>query len=458
LTLATRHIDLRHHLSNGFSINPPEITHMITLPQSVLRDCHAVFRRVLPRSSAVKAAASFRLAGGPDGTRLQLLQPDVGVEYLDPDSSEKVALTLPLDVLSDCQGGSSGMVHFQPLENGSILVRWEHAGAPHHREYSPRESTPNSFPAWPGRGGANEPSLVDALDQAMLTAGDSSPRLALNSIQLRGTQGDIVGTDGRQLLLQGGFRFPWKGSLLVPRTPVFAAKELCTKDPVHVAQSEAHLLFRTGCWTIALRIDESARFPNVDSVIPKIDPDATHWSIGEEEAAVLTAHLPYLPAADEDCAPVTIDLARQVAIRARGEKEERCSEVTLPDSRVAGEPTRIATHRHYLQRALKLGFRSFQITDPAKPILCQEGKSLYVWVPLDPKGALAPQPHGLRVTLPSPQKNGGTTTARSKSAVQTGTIPDVAVAKAPGGIGTFLQGARGLWCLVRKHHQQDQSR
>jgi hypothetical protein len=432
---------------------------MITLPSSVLRDCHAVFRRVLPKSTAAKASASFRLAGGPDGTRLQLLQPDVGVEYLDPDSSEKVALTLPLDVLSDCQGGGSGMVQFEPLKNGSVQVRWEHAGAPHQREYSQRELTSNSFPAWPKRGSANEPSLIEALDHAMQSAGDSSPRLALNSIRLRGTQGDIVGTDGRQLLLLGGFRFPRKEALLVPRTPVFAAKELRTKEPVHVAQSEAHILFRTGCWTIALRIDSVARFPNVEGVIPKIDSHATQWSIGEEEAAALAAHLPCLPAADEDGAPVTVELARPAAIRACGEKEVRSTEVALPDSRVTGKATRIATDRHYLQRALKLGFRSFQITDPAKPILCQEGKNLYVWVPLDPKGALAPQPHGSRVNLPSPQKNGSTTVAaKSRDAVPAGAVPPIAAATAPRGLGTFLQGARGLWSLVRKHHQQDQAR
>ena len=387
-----------------------------------------------------------------------MMQPDICVEYHHSASSKKAALTLPLEALADCEGAGSSMVQFEPLENKSIAVRWERAGTPHQREYSQRESISDSFPAWPKRASANDSSLLEAMEQATQTAGDSSPRLALNSIQLRGTQGDIAATDGRQLLVQGGFRFPWKDAVLVPRSPIFAAKELNTKEAVHVAQSEAHVLFRTGNWTIALRIDTAARFPNIESVIPKQDPRATQWSIGEEEANSLAGHLPYLPAADEQFSPITVDLAKPVAVRACKEGEKSSTEVALPESRVTGKATRIAIDRRYLQRALKLGFRSFQISDPTKPILCQEAQRLYVWVPLDPKGALAPQPQGLRVGLPSPQTNGHKrAAAKPKVAVPAQTIRDVAADRSPRGFGRFLEGAYSLWRLVHKHHQ-DQAR
>lgn len=211
---------------------------MLTLPQAVLRDCYGVFRRVLTKSSAARTLASVHLVSSRDGTRLWLTQPDVSIEYHHPTPTKATSMTLPLNALAECEGNGKGTVQLQVRNNGHVEVRWEHAGIPQVRDYSQRDSPIKSFPAWPKRDSANNPSLLKALEEAMQIPSGDSGRLALNCIQLRGDKGDVVATDGRQLLIQGGFQFPWKEALLLPRTPMFTARELPQGEVVRVAKSE----------------------------------------------------------------------------------------------------------------------------------------------------------------------------------------------------------------------------
>lgn len=47
----------------------------------------------------------------------------------------------------------------------------------------------------------------------------------------------MVATDGRQILIQGGFGLPWEGDLLVRATPLFASKGLPRDRPVRVGRT-----------------------------------------------------------------------------------------------------------------------------------------------------------------------------------------------------------------------------
>lgn len=346
---------------------------MILIPQSVLNDCHSVFRRAGPRSSIARSSVNIHVWGGRDGIRLGLVQADVSVQYHHPPPSDSFSFMLPLAALADCQGRGKGTLEFQPAKAGKIEVRWEQAGTPHRREYASRETPDRPFPIWPSHDSVNDPRLLESLVEAMEIPTGAPALKSMQCLQLRGKQGDVVATDGRQLLILGGFQFPWKDSVLVPRTTVFAAKEIARGEVVRVAQSKTHVFIRIGGWTVALAIETAVRFPNVDQVIPKVDLVTTRWHIGGDEGPALAAMLDRLPAAREEQAPVTLDLAAHVIVRARAEEEKRCTDVVLPGSQREGKPARIATDRQFLQRALRLGFRSFQFTDPEKPVLCREG-------------------------------------------------------------------------------------
>lgn len=151
--------------------------------------------------------------------------------------------------------------------------------------------------------------------------------------------------------------------------------------------------------------------------------------------------------------PVTLDLAAHVVVRARAEDERRFTDLVLPHSRREGKTARIATDRRFLRRALKLGFRTFQFTDPEKPVLCQERNRVYVWMPLTPALALAPQTNALRVMLPA------STDDRSALSAPEPAESFAPVRPAPGGrflrpLDGLVHCTRMLWDLVRKHHKE----
>ena len=61
----------------------------------------------------------------------------------------------------------------------------------------------------------NPPRLLTALHDAMLTTDPDPVRFATDHIQVRGKSGTVVATDGRQMLIQDGFEFPWDDDILL---------------------------------------------------------------------------------------------------------------------------------------------------------------------------------------------------------------------------------------------------
>ena len=108
--------------------------------------------------------------------------------------------------------------------------------------------------------------FLTVLDEACRTAGkEPGGRFALTRIQLRGKRGDVVATDGRQLLVQGGFRLPWSDDVLVPRTSVFSCREFACHEEVLLGRTPTHVAVRCGPWTLLLAIDPNSRFPDVQT-------------------------------------------------------------------------------------------------------------------------------------------------------------------------------------------------
>ena len=66
---------------------------------------------------------------------------------------------------------------------------------------------------------------------------------------MRGKAGEVVATDGRQLLVQSAFRFGWDGDLLIPAAPIFGCKEL----PQQELPEAAARLSRTPAYNAQLR-------------------------------------------------------------------------------------------------------------------------------------------------------------------------------------------------------------
>ncbi|MHB8736462.1 MAG: hypothetical protein ACYC6M_14260, partial [Terriglobales bacterium] len=371
---------------------------MIVMPRHVARFCRAVCKRLLPRGSPRNRPVPIGLLAGPDGLRVRFAHGEAVLEYLHPVPSETARFILPLEALADCEG-SSGDATIRALDANRVEITCTGAKALPPHSYSCAGLSMSDVPAWSGAEISNSVELLAALDRAMQTTARESVRFALQRILLRGRQGEVVATDGKQLLIEGGFRFPWPHDLLLPRVNVFAAPELAGGQSVRVALSAGHALFGTGGWTVALKVIEGERFPPVDTVIPSTRAAATIWRLGAGDSEALVRVLANLPAAAEALAPLTVDLGRTATLRARAEGESRPTEVVLAGSTVTGKAVRLATDRRLLARACALGFTEFRVNNASSPVICRDGSRLFLWMTLDAKGALPPHPFPLRLSL-----------------------------------------------------------
>jgi hypothetical protein len=215
-----------------------------------------------------------------------------------------------------------------------------------------------------------------------------------------------------------------------------------------------------------LALDTQGRYPRPEEVIPAATGSVTQVRWDEADAAFLTRTLPRLPGGSDDNAPLTLDLNGHVAVRARGEGQERVTELVLSHSEAKGPPLCLVTNRLYLTRVAALGFGGFDVLKADVPIVCRDERRIYVWMPLGKEGALAPSADALRIeSIPeepvarvrSPERReptvnlishhgNGHATSRSK-AVST---PDVAApASIGGGFHGLIEEAQALRSLLR---------
>lgn len=211
-------------------------------------------------------------------------------------------------------------------------------------------------------------------------------------MQLQGTGGRVVGTDGKVALLWRGITFPFAEDVLVPALPVFGAKPLSRVTEVTLGRTATHLVVAAGPWAVWLPVDTKAKFPDVAAVVPRHAPATAE--IDESDAVALLPALPGLAGADHELRPVTLEADGFVRVRGRsegGEKAGQSREVPLARSTTSGPAVRAVLDRRVLARALSLGCRTLRLT-PEKPVVFECADCTLVAAQLDP--ALAAPPAG----------------------------------------------------------------
>jgi hypothetical protein len=372
---------------------------MIEFSRSLARQFRAVLRRSLldlePRGSWPLLLCQLC----KDGLVLQACQGDLAVRYQQKAAGELEALAFRSSVLAEFEGRGEEPVTLEQVAVGKGRARWNDRGTPRAIEFE--TVTPNSvpgLPALPGRFAALPPTFLEALAEAGRVTAKEGVRFALTRVQMRGRQGEVVATDGRQMLLQRGFPLPWQDDVLVPRLPVLGSKELPEVDAVGLGRTKTHVVLRVGPWAFFLKIDTAGRYPNVSEAIPRLDAKASRLRIDPEDAAFLLATLPKLPGRAEDNSPVTLDSGPPVAVRARAGDGGPVTEAVLTRSTTSGPTVRLSVNRSFLQRALALGFPEIGIAGADKPLVCRYRDRLYVWMGLGAQGALPPDPRALKLT------------------------------------------------------------
>lgn len=371
---------------------------MIEITQALVRQLRTVYRKTFGAGKNHTSGAWIILQAGKDGLVIRAFRDALAVEYSVSGSFDAETLVLPFEALQEIEGNKALPVSLENVKPQCVQVRWSEAGIPQLREYASKDL--QELPAWPDppeKLSQQDPSFLSTLAEAMKTVASDHIRYALDKIQLCGS-GKVVATDGRHLLVQSGFSFPWKEDLLVQTVNAFGCRELPQDEPVSIGKNAKHVFVQVGAWTILLPIDTESRYPKAEQVIPATNGSVTTWRLETADAEFLLRTLPKLPMADgDDYQSVTVDLDGTAVIRATRETAGPVTEVMLDRSTAVGPARRFVTNRRYLTRAIELGFCEFQVVNNNSPIVCKEPQRTFIWMTLGENGALTAADNAVQI-------------------------------------------------------------
>jgi len=359
------------------------------------------FRTLCRRGGLYK----FKAGGGPlvtfvgaaDGLRIRCQSPEVAIEYRQPGPSDAEAVRLPLDALEVCEGRDEAAVTIEGGSGNKVLLSWNDGGVPRQHEVVKPKPASIVFPEVPTSFVANDAELWRALHDAVATCDESNTRYALACLHLRGHGGRVEATDGRQVLVQSGYRFDWNDDVLVPGSKLLGGNDMDLSNGVGVGRAGEWVGFVVGLCTILLPIQKEARFPKIDQILPNADAAKSQLELSKNDARFLADTLPRLPSDDPAHQPITLDLNGKVLVRCRVIETGRPTEISLPSSKLTGEPVLLNMNRTYLERALKLGFDQVRLYGSNSPALCVDDRRQYLWALLDKDSAIKPSEDVVRL-------------------------------------------------------------
>ncbi len=372
---------------------------MIELTRSLARAFRTVLRRSLMEQGQRHSWPLLLCKAGEGGLAIQSVQGEMALQFHLGGARPPELMAFRAHALAEFEGRTEAPVGLEHVAEGKGRARWDDAGVPRVLDIDTvtTDSVP-AFPEIPTDFTPMPPGFLTVLDEACRTAGkEPGGRFALTRIQLRGKRGDVVATDGRQLLVQAGFRLPWDDDILIPRTSVFSCREFACDEQVLLGRTKTHVAVRCGPWTLLLQIDPNSRFPDAQAVIPRSVSIAARLVLDDRDAALLTSALPKLPGVRDFNAPVTLDLGRRVSLRARAEGSGQVTEIPLVHSAATGPPMLLHIDRRLLHRAVALGFRELEAVDAETPVVFRQQRRTFLWVPLDKKNAIPPGADVIRV-------------------------------------------------------------
>jgi hypothetical protein len=291
-------------------------------------------RGIAPAVVLVQTRDALTLSATTGETALSLR-----VSASDSAPKRSARLSIPITCLSAIEGNGKDAVTIEEVAPGRVRCCWQEDG--NSKEFE-AESTVADSATWacPRSWCSADRSLLEALQACGKTAARHDGRYGLMRLQLRGKDGQVVGTDGCQLLMWGRFDFPFSENLLVPAVPVFGGRELTLESDLKIGRTARHVVIAAGPWTVWLAIDTAARFPDVASVIPS-SARLARMTIDEGDVAALLRVIDEAPTLDEDSVPVTLEFGPRPRIGVPA-TSSATADVELPRSTCSG-PRKVAT-------------------------------------------------------------------------------------------------------------------
>jgi hypothetical protein len=120
-------------------------------------------------------------------------------------------------------------------------------------------------------------------------------------------------------------------------------------------------------------------------------------------------------------------------IRGRGSDQSRVTELILSNSRLEGEPIVVNSNRKYFERAARLGFCQVHLFGNEAALLCDDGRRKFLWMPLEPKDAIASGKDPIRIESSQHQATDAGGTPKPKRSKPVMSEPTVQSQPAPTG-------------------------
>ena len=370
---------------------------MIELNRKQVHTIRSTIRRALGMAST-RRALTVTFQATADGLLIRALNGHVAIECRVPGNFGPSCFAIPFEALVKCEGRHDDTVRFENSDD-QVILNWSDAGIPQSARYQSAE--PVSMPALAPDLVEIDRQFLNAMAEACNTTDGDSTRYALNCIRLRGADGQIAATDGRQALIQTGFEFPWADEILIPATDAFATKAVRESQNVAIGRTPDHLIVRANAWTIMIQIEKDRRFPAIDSQVPNVSAAATKLVLSEGDAEFLIRAANRLPGAQDAHSPVTLDLNGAVVVRAKSNGQSSITDLVLRNSRRVGEEMKVSTDRGFLKRAVQLGFHEIHLRDADAPAFCRDSRRTYLWAVLGKEAVIKPDANATRIESPS---------------------------------------------------------
>jgi hypothetical protein len=430
---------------------------VIELPRSLAGKFLAVVRRCF-RGTAGSLMPLVLARTGAGGLVLEAVGHQVAVRLAVPEPSSEAVLAFRCEVLATVAGKGDDPVTLREARPGQGCGSWFSDGRGREQEfgvYDPTGLLP--FPPLPEQLPLQQGDFLTALAEAHRSTAKEHGRLPLRNVLLSGRTGQIVATDGKQLLVQSGFSFPWSDDVLIEHLDVWGSRELRGTGPVAVGRQESHVFVTLGPWTFALKSEPSGRFPKWPEIIPKAKEVLTRVRFSPDDVRTLIAKLPDLPGRESEYQPIRLRLGKTAVVVAQGSHAEDITELVLTASQVEGFELTVATDRRYLLRALKLGLTELEVVRPDRPLCCRDAGRTYLWMPLSAEDAV---PNHCPSVTPSKESamtntNGVATHGNGDAAQQPDTPPDpMTEAEAVRSLLQEAQSRLGRLMVALKHHRR----
>ena len=377
---------------------------MVVLERRVAQLFRAALKRCFDSPASRADKAPVQLRSDKSGLLMYASAPEITLIYSQSDPGVPAhrnndAFTFPVGQLGEFEGRSADPVEITSLRANRAQACWTAKGGPQKVDFTlldPKAAP--KLPELPKKFSPLPRHFLSALHDVSRATANEPTKYVINHVQLRGRHGMLVGTDTRHLLVAGGFTFPFKDDLIIPRCGAFGLEAFQEFEDVGIARTDSHVVIRVGPWMFAFLIQKEGRFPDATSIIPPSSKARTTFRLDAEDAQGFLDRLaPALKGAAGKELVVTLDLMDVPSVRF--DLDGRLTEVPLPRSQVTGKRVRLCLSLPHLLRALEMRFQQFEINDPSKPIVARDGDRIYMAMPLSPPEELPPQPDAPRVPV-----------------------------------------------------------